>query len=134
MIDHCPECKLILPRKHLGKKYLDRERLSHFGKYNTAYSKLIRRKCKNLACNYEFIVRIDYPTDAKLSAVESVEVFSSALWNAAKKFKPGIAHLGTTASEGSDLMHRDTANVYQQIIRYFDIAARPVPNRVGMYA
>jgi len=88
-------------------------------KFPTRYSKITKFVCGGRrGCGGKTYLHQDLPLDPSFQPSSHTHQLDG-IWNSAKKNRPGTAHMGTTASEYTNMIKRNTAGVSAKILAYF---------------
>jgi hypothetical protein len=88
-------------------------------KFPTRYSKIKLFVCNGRrGCGGKTYLHQDLPLDPSLEPYSHTHQLDG-IWNSAKKTRPGTAYMGTTASEYTYMIKRNTAGVSWKILDYF---------------
>lgn len=96
-----------------GKRYLLGEQLQNWRIF-VHYAEIYRFKCRE--CKTTFYVLSYHDSNINTERIYSVKL-EDTMWNLAHKTKPGSEPFSTTASDFTNLAKRDTATVYDKVLK-----------------
>lgn len=106
---HCHE-RVTTPK---GKRYFQGEQL-HKWEVFVPYAEIYKFNCRH--CRRHFYVLSYFDANINTNRVYS-KMIEDGMWNDAQKTKPGKEPYSTTASEYTLLAKRDTAQVFDKLLK-----------------